>query len=156
MTKFGASLFHAGFAIGAMYYDDHCLGDDRQNRLVLSIAPERRTFAEVEMIVDSGSPWCLLSPELYQAWGLEAETEHESKHALWIRGTRWLGQLTRTNLILKADDGESLIVTATFFIPAIQSFEIWNYPNFLGLDGFLNRIRYAVDPSENVFYFGPM
>ncbi len=156
MTRFGSLLFNAGFAIGAMHYEDHYLGDDRQNRMVLSIAPERRAFADVDMIVDSGAPWCLINPEFYDAWGLEFEKDYEPAHAMWIRGMRWLGHLTRTNLILKADDGESLIVAATFFIPAIQSFEIWNYPNFLGLDGFLNRIRYAVDPAENVFYFGPL
>ena len=154
--KFGSSLFDTGFVTGGIYYSDHYLGDQRQNRMVLSVAPEIRIAEDTEMIVDSGSPWCLLNPELYEAWGLEAEAEHEPKHALWIRGTRWLGQLTRTNLVLKADFGESLIVTATFFVPAIQSFAIWNYPNFLGLDGFLNRIRYAVDPAENVFYFGPV
>jgi len=46
-------------------------------------------------------------------------------------------------------------VQATFFIPALLPGESWNFPNFLGLDGFLNRIRFAVDPAENIFYFGP-
>ncbi len=38
MTKFGSALFDADFAIGAIHYDDHYLGDDRQNRMVLSVA----------------------------------------------------------------------------------------------------------------------
>jgi len=38
--------------------------------------------------------------------------------------------------------------------PILKSGQAWSYPNFLGLDGFLSRIRFAVDPTENVFYFG--
>ncbi len=156
MTKFASSLFNAGFASGAIYYKDHYYGETQQTRIVLNVAPEIRSDNTTEMIVDCAAPWCLLNPELHETWGLDLETDYEPLHAVWIRGTRWLGQLTRTNVALQADHGKSLIVTATFFVPTIPSLEIWNYPNFLGLDGFLNRIRYAVDPSENVFYFGPL
>lgn len=32
----------------------------------------------------------------------------------------------------------------------------WRRGNFLGYEGFLNRIRFAIDPSDNSFYFGLM
>jgi hypothetical protein len=60
----------------------------------------------------------------------------------------------RANLTLEATSGEDLTVEATFFVPFLELDEVWNYPNFLGLGGFLDRIRYAVDASENAFYFG--
>jgi hypothetical protein len=40
------------------------------------------------------------------------------------------------------------------FVPEMEPDEVWSYPNFLGLSGFLDRIRFAVDASDNAFYFG--
>ncbi|MBM4457122.1 MAG: hypothetical protein FJ011_05055 [Chloroflexi bacterium] len=71
-----------------------------------------------------------------------------------VRGERFAGRLVRTNLTLLADDGEDLMVEATVFVPILRPEQTWVYPNFLGLDGLLSRIRFAVDPAENVLYFG--
>jgi len=30
----------------------------------------------------------------------------------------------------------------------------WPGPNFIGYEGLLQRIRFAVDPETNLFYFG--
>ena len=51
--------------------------------------------------------------------------------------------------MLHADEGESLDVEATVF----QSPD-WRGPSFLGYQGLLQRIRFAVDPETNLFYFG--
>lgn len=48
----------------------------------------------------------------------------------------------------------SLEVNATVFVPNLRPNEVWPYPSFLGLSGFLERLRFALDPSENAFYFG--
>jgi len=61
-----------------------------------------------------------------------------------IRGT-----LHRGPIRLHADEGEPLDVDATVFISPD-----WQGPNFLGYEGFLQRIRFAVDPETNLFYFG--
>lgn len=50
--------------------------------------------------------------------------------------------------------GLDLEVDATAFVPTLPSGERWPDPNFLGLSGFLERIRFAIDPAENAFYFG--
>ncbi len=55
---------------------------------------------------------------------------------------------------IEAIEGESLDVETVAFIPNLPPGEVWPYPDFLGLDGFLNRIRFAVDPEHNLFYFG--
>ena len=55
---------------------------------------------------------------------------------------------------LEAERGESLDIEATVFVPILPPGETWLHPNFIGLDGFLNRIRFAIDPEENAFYFG--
>lgn len=30
----------------------------------------------------------------------------------------------------------------------------WTGPNFIGYEGLLQRIRFAIDPEANLFYFG--
>jgi hypothetical protein len=36
----------------------------------------------------------------------------------------------------------------------LRSSPDWRGPNFLGYQGLLQRIRFAVDPEVNLFYFG--
>lgn len=62
---------------------------------------------------------------------------------------RFHGTLFRGLITLVADQGESLDVEATVFLSAD-----WPGPNFLGYQGLLQRIRFAVDPETNLFYFG--
>ena len=58
-------------------------------------------------------------------------------------------------LRLLADEGDSLTVDATAFIPDVE--EYWgDLPTFIGLTGFLERLRFAVDPSTDTFYFGSL
>lgn len=71
-----------------------------------------------------------------------------------MRGISYRGSLVRATLALQASAGADLAIEATLFVPVLDPGEVWPWPNFLGLDGFLNRIRFAVDPTENVFYFG--
>lgn len=56
---------------------------------------------------------------------------------------------------LEAEKGESLTVDATVFVPKLEDQE-WRHPNFIGLSGFLERIRFAIDPDNNYFYFGAL
>ena len=74
---------------------------------------------------------------------------------LSIRGISYIGKLVRVKIGLRAErGGDDLDVDATVFVPKLRPGVVWPHPNFIGLDGFLNRIRFAVDPSENTFYFG--
>ncbi|MEM7537327.1 MAG: hypothetical protein AAF639_34470 [Chloroflexota bacterium] len=52
--------------------------------------------------------------------------------------------------------GEPQEVVATVFVPNLSPNEEWLHPNFIGLDGFLNRIRCAVDPASNMLFFGEL
>jgi hypothetical protein len=45
--------------------------------------------------------------------------------------------------------GEALDLQATVFVSTD-----WPGGNFLGYQGLLQRIRFAVDPEANLFYFG--
>ncbi len=59
------------------------------------------------------------------------------------------GALYRLPVRIHADEGESLEVEATVFLSPD-----WPGPNFVGYQGLLQRIRFAVDPETNLFYFG--
>jgi hypothetical protein len=72
-----------------------------------------------------------------------------------VRGMRLEGSIIRLNMTLPADKGEDLTVDATAFIPDVE--EYWgDFPCFIGQMGFLERIRYAVDPATDTFYFGTL
>ena len=59
------------------------------------------------------------------------------------------GKLVRVSVSLVADAGESLNLDATFFVSSE-----WAHATFLGYSGLLERIRFAIDPQRNLFYFG--
>lgn len=61
-----------------------------------------------------------------------------------VRGALYRGVVT-----IPADEGDSLDVEATVFVSPD-----WQGPSFVGYQGLLQRIRFAVDPEMNLFYFG--
>lgn len=152
MARFDELLVSTDFAVGSAYYADRYRGDEHHARIVVMTTPEQGHTTE--MIVDTGAPWCVLDPELAEDWGLIARAKYIPQERLILRGNRFTGWLIRAAITLQADYGEDLMVDSTIFVPILQPGERWSYPNFLGLDGFLSRIRFAVDPTENVFYFG--
>ena len=60
------------------------------------------------------------------------------------------GKLIRVGLTILADEGTSLSVEGTVFVSPD-----WG-SNFLGYSGFLEHVRFALDPGNgrNDFYFG--
>lgn len=54
----------------------------------------------------------------------------------------------------RSEEGNSLEFETTVFVPILPAGVIWDRPNFIGLNNFVNRMRFAVDATENVFYFG--
>lgn len=135
-------------------YEDHYPGYEQSARLVIEVNVENRYT--VPAIVDTGAPWCVLDPELAQQLQVTQAVSYEPTTMLIIRQGSYKGRLLKLNLTLQAEQGEDLSVDATVFIPSLGPGELWPHPNFIGLDGFLSRIRFAVDPGENAFYFGPL
>jgi len=105
-------------------------------------------------IVDTGARWCVLDPVEFEKIADQAELIHAT--SLIIRGESYTGLLYKLFISLPAVIGESLEVDATVFVPDLPVGEDWFHPNFIGLDDFLNRIRFAVDPASNLFFFGTL
>lgn len=104
-------------------------------------------------MVDTGGVYLILQPELGAQLGLdEAASAHRDR--LMIRGITFTGTLHRVPLTLLATAGEPLTFDATAFVPDLVEGEVWPLPTYLGWQGCLDRIRFAVDPADEVVYFG--
>ena len=139
----------APFASGAVRYSDSYPGEEKRRRIVVVVTVAGQTSTPA--VVDTGTPWCILDPEIAEQ--LDAFERTERFPGLLIRGEKWDGWLGRVEITLNAEHGESVLVEATAFVPDLDAGQQWPHPNFVGL-GLLERIRFAIDPSENMFYFG--
>ncbi len=142
------------FVCGGVSYDDRYQDDTLPRIVVLVLLSDLPQ--PVEFIVDTGATWCVLDPLLIERLGHRAEFLFLSEHPLTIRGITYAGSFYRVSMSFEAMTGQGLELESTVFVPKLLPDETWLYPNFIGLDGFLNRIRFAVDPLFNMFYFGPL
>ncbi len=154
MARFSQWLVSGEFASGVIYYQDSYPGQEQSARIVFPIVVAQTV--PLLTIIDTGAPWCILDPTMMSDLGLIREENYLSETTIVIRGIYYQGRLQRTDITLPADEGENLDIEATVFVPRLAPDESWVHPNFIGLDGLLNRIRFAVDPAENAFYFGPL
>lgn len=100
-------------------------------------------------MLDTGSTYSVLDADVAEELGAfrdadAPEVDMATRHGL-LRGS-----LVRRRVWLLAEEGESLEVDATFWVSSA-----WRYGHFLGYAGFLQRIRFAIDPEANQFHFGP-
>jgi hypothetical protein len=139
------------FAIGAINYAYRPPITNDTNRIIIGVYVEDII---TEAVLDTGAPYPIISPKIAKQAGLNRVKPLERKTML-VRGMRLEGSIIRLNMTLPADEGEDLTVDATAFIPDGE--ESWgDFPGFIGQLGFLERIRYAVDPATDTFYFGTL
>ena len=107
------------------------------------------TFGNIRVLamLDTGASWSVLSAELADELGL-FDRDGEPMTISSRMGTVQ-GKLVRAKTTLVADDGDSLEVDSTVFVS-----RQWSAGNFIGYTGFLERIRFAIDPQDNAFIFG--
>ena len=141
------------FAVGATtYLYAPATDQDISDRIQLPIVCELTESTDVLAVVDTGSPYSILDPLIAKQIGFSPEMALE-RTAVTVRGAKLRGSLIRLSTTLQAEVGENLTIDSTTFIP--DSEEQWNqFPSFIGQAGFLERIRFAIDPNTNTFYFG--
>lgn len=61
------------------------------------------------------------------------------------------GKLVTATTTLVAEEGESIEVESIVFVSSE-----WPEGNFIGYSGLLERIRFAIDPGSNSFFFGAL
>jgi len=141
------------FAPGESTYDD---------RPATSRETTSRVFIEViidsirtDAMVDTGSVYFLCSPQIANLLYLE-ENASLGLESILIRGVNIQGRLHRLPLTIQAEIGESLELEVTAFVPDQSHVDWEGFPCILGFQGCLERIRFAIDPHTNTFYFGPI
>lgn len=112
--------------------------------VILNVGVEIRVYA----MVDTGAPWSIFNTELAQELGLM--TDNGEEMTLVTPYGPFSGTIQRVQIHLKATQGTSLDIDTSVFVPD----ENWHFGNFLGYSGFLERFRFAIDPSTYLFYFG--
>jgi hypothetical protein len=135
------------FATSRCTYIDE-IEDPPQGRIVIPVRFENLPVTIAG--VDTACPWCILSQEEAKQLDPNYASSAWRSDNLVIRGVSRRGVLVRWTVTIVAEDGCDVPVDGTVFIPD----EELEMPNFVGLDGLLNRIRFAVDPTRNSFYFG--
>ncbi len=135
------------FAAARVRFEDNLpSGEESTAKIYIKIEPDALGVAVLAQ-VDTGAAWSVLEREVSEALGLldgdgpvvRLQTRFGPKD----------GRLERTLITLLADEGESLEFEATVFVS-----RDWPAGNFVGYNGLLERLRFAVDPADNQFYFG--
>jgi hypothetical protein len=109
--------------------------------------------SQTEAAVDTGGAYLLCNPEIARELQLDPAEGLPIDH-LYVRGQRIPGTLHKVSLTLLAEEGESLWVDVTAFVPRSGPSIEWDLPVMLGFTGCLERCRFAVDPETETFYFG--
>jgi hypothetical protein len=137
----------SNFVTGASTFADTWPGSDHEARIFIPVRFGNLNV-DVTAVVDTAASWCVLESALTPLLA--------DQHEVLIRGQvlssrvgEYVGDLCRAPITLLADEGDSLTIDATVFLCAQ-----WPGPNFIGYNGLLERIRFAVDPPANRFYFG--
>jgi hypothetical protein len=117
-------------------------------RLQIEIEIDGQTFLAA---VDTAAPYFICNLAVAESLGITA-AEHVGAVTLSTRKSRTTGRLYRTVIVLVAAEGRSVEMEVTTFVP---DDETWNdEPLFLGLFNCMDRIRFAIDPFVDRFYFG--
>lgn len=128
----------------------------RQNgpwRLPLAVRCRIGTL-DILALLDTGAEWSVIGGETAQIIDDELGAPTGSI-SMSTRVGKIAGTLRRSDITLPAEKGygDDLTIESTVFVS-----EEWDGPMVLGFRGFLERIRFAVDPGafpdEQLFYFG--
>ncbi|MCI0393875.1 MAG: hypothetical protein L0332_06090 [Chloroflexi bacterium] len=141
------------FATGSMPYEYPPPGSGEvATRILVTVAIGSQ---QTRAILDTGAPYVICDPRLIPHLPITSTSTLEQTKLLirghWVRGT-----LHRLPVNFLAVEGEDLEVDATVFLPDLEADSWGNLPSFIGLTGCLERIRFAVDPGDDTFYFGPL
>jgi hypothetical protein len=137
------------FTVGRSRFLDRASGShEPAAKIFVKIEPESLGVVILAQL-DTGAPWSILEPEVADA--LSLLNGEGAPARISTRRGEFDGRLQRTRLSIVADEGESLGVEATVWVSPE-----WPERSFLGYGGLLERIRFAVDPDDNSFYFGPI
>jgi predicted aspartyl protease len=141
----------AAFTTSRSTYHDFDLAHTSRRTGAIYVQRELPTAPRVFLyaLVDTGAPYCLFDTQ----WIETLQLRREDGESISLRTPYGLyaGTIHRLPIRVVAEEGQSLEVDASVFVTD----DHWQHGNFLGYSGFLERLRFAVDPDNNSWYFGP-
>lgn len=140
-------LDKADFTIGRARFEDTApWAEEPTPKIYVKITPDDLGVVLLALL-DTGAPWSILDAEVAENLDLLNGAGEPKTIKTW-RGDIH-GRLESVNLRLHADEGSSLDIEATVLVSPD-----WRAGNFLGYGGLLQHVRFAVDATNNQFYFG--
>jgi hypothetical protein len=138
------------WCIGAARFD---VGINTNGARLIVAARCRLGTLETEAMLDTGAEWSIFGGELAEALERDADDER-LPIPMDTRLGRVDSRLYRLDIALLADEGEDLRISASVLLAPS-----WEGPPVLGYRGFLERIRFGLDPGhgnaeEQWFFFG--
>ena len=132
----------------AEYLDAHPEQQDTQARIFVKFRPRGvdRSLHFLALL-DTGGCFCILHRDVADLLGEHLTSRLDRVKLRTARGLIQ-GDLHRHGITIIADAGESLEIDSLVFVSPE-----WEAANFLGYTGTLDRARFAIDPSRNLFYF---
>ncbi len=125
------------------------LGAARSGDLLTRLMiPIRLGEITTDAVLDTGGAYLIIDPELAAELNLDP-ANGIGVSRLSVRGTTFEGTLYRHAVTIPATAGAALIFEATVFVPSH-----WDLPSYLGWHGCLERFRIAVDPVDEILFFG--
>ena len=131
----------------AEYYDADPERASQQAAIYVQIVLPLGSGISVLALVDTGTPYCIFNRDIMEALGFTFD--NDDKIDLSTRVGTVSGSVERMHITLAAEEGNSLDIDASVFVS-----DEWHHGHFLGYSGFLERLRFAVDPRTNSFHFG--
>ncbi|MEW6718336.1 MAG: hypothetical protein AB1345_12665 [Chloroflexota bacterium] len=125
-------------------------------RIIISVKIQE---IETSAFVDTGGVYAICSPEIAEQLELDPSEGVPVDPIQWRR-ERLQGVLYRIPITILAQEGVSLTIEATCFIPKLAHWQQWQseFPCILGMYLCLDRLRFAVDPAPHneMFHFGAL
>ena len=139
------------FCASVFHYVDEVPGREEQQRIGIEIhgvdGQVRRMAA-----VDTGATWSLMSRKNWTDLDLGGGADlilHDEPYNIGGPASTPV-DIYKTCVVLSSTQGEELAIEGV----CIAVTDEWKDPIILGLTNMLDRIRFAVDPSQGKFYFG--
>jgi len=138
-------MLEADFVSGTVKFLDKWDGNSR------IVIPVNFSGKPILAIVDTGAPYCVLASDVADEIGIDRSAGERLKRPMVTSLGRHNGWLCRVPVTIEPELGEGIEFETTVLIPDGE----WPADkSFIGLANFLFNIRFAVDPQENLFYFG--